>query len=163
MHGVRHLGWFALTAYLFFALTAASAGPLAVTGSRVAPVKGSIVLAKLGLSSMSREERKNLWKMVDEYATVDALQEFCGKKLNLQRRAWRAVAACVEVKSLRRVLRVFRSKKAKYLKAWEELHGEPERKEALCKQFKVKLREYARIMSGQIAEAANMCRNCFFC
>ena len=27
-----------------------------------------------------------------QYATVDALQEFCGKKLNLQRRAWRAVA-----------------------------------------------------------------------
>lgn len=155
MHGVRHLGWFAFLACVFLALPTATAGP--------APAEGGIVLVKLGLGDMSRDERKNLWKMVDEYATVDALQEFCGKKLNLQRRAWNAVASCVEIKSLRRVLRVFRSKKAKYLKAWEDLHGEEESKETLCKQFQVKLREYAKIMSGQIAEAATMCRNCFFC
>jgi hypothetical protein len=163
MHGIRHLGWFAVVAYIFFALTAANAGPYAIGAAKPEAAGGSLVLVKLGLADMSKEERKNLWKMVDEYATVDALQKFCGKNLNLQRRAWRAVAACVEVKSLRRVLSVFRNKKAKYLKAWEELHGEPEKKEALCKQFKTKLSEYSKIMSGQITEAANMCRNCFFC
>jgi hypothetical protein len=101
--------------------------------------------------------------MVDQYATVDALQEFCGKKLNLQRRAWRAVGACVEPAALRQVFSAFRTKKAGYLKAWETLHGEPEKKKALCEQFRVKLVEYTKIMSGQIAEAATMCRNCFFC
>jgi hypothetical protein len=122
-----------------------------------------IVEVKLGFGAMSKEERANLWKMVDQYATVDALQEFCGKNLNLQRRAWRAVSACVEPAALRRVFSVFRTKKAGYLKAWEELHGEPEKKKALCDQFRVKLIEYAKIMSGQISEAATMCRNCFFC
>lgn len=157
---IWQLAWFAGIASLVVALAAAQAAPT------VAPIPapaGGIVLAKLGLGSMSREERKNLWKMVDEYATVDALEEFCGEKLNLQRRAWRAVAACVEVKSLRRVLAVFRRKKSEYLKAWETLHGEEEKKKVVCENFRVKLKEYARIMSGQIAEAANMCRNCFFC
>jgi hypothetical protein len=125
--------------------------------------EGGIVQVKLGISSMSKAEQTNLWKMVDEYATVDALQQFCGKKLNLQRRAWRAVATCVEVPSLRRVLREFRSKKSKYLKAWEELHGEDEKKKLVCDRFKGKLNEYARIIKGQIEEAASMCRNCFFC
>jgi len=124
---------------------------------------GGIVRVKLGLKSMSKTERSNLWKMVDQYATVDALQEFCGTNLHLQRRAWRAVAACVETRSLRRVFSVFRKKKAEYLKAWETLHGEEERKKEVCKRFKVKLSEYARIIRGQIAEAASMCRNCFFC
>jgi hypothetical protein len=157
---IWRLAWLARIASLVVVLTAAQAGPA------VAPIQGpaeGVVLAKLGLGSMSKEERKNLWKMVDEYATVDALEEFCGKKLNLRRRAWRAVAACVEVKSLRRVFSVFGKKKAEYLKAWNDLHGEEEKKKVLCERFKVKLNEYARIMSGQIAEAANMCRNCFFC
>jgi hypothetical protein len=154
------LAWFARIASLIIVLAAAQAGPM------VAPIEApaaGIVLAKLGLDSMSQEERKNLWKMVDEYATVDALEEFCGKKLNLQRRAWRAVAACVEVKSLRRVFSAFRNKKAEYLKAWETLHGAEEQKKLVCERFSVKLKEYTRIMNGQIAEAAKMCSNCFFC
>jgi hypothetical protein len=152
---IWQLAWLACFASLIVAFAAAQTPP--------PPPAGGIVLAKLGLNSMSKEERKNLWKMVDEYATVDALQEFCGKKLNLQRRAWRAVAACVEVKSLRRVFSAFRNKKSEYLKAWETLHGEEEQKKVVCERFSKKLKEYARIMSGQITEAANMCRNCFFC
>jgi len=154
MLGVRQLGWFAALAFVIVTLAFTQTG---------AAQTGGIVLAKLGLDSMSKEERKNLWKLVDEYATVDALQEFCGIKLNLQRRAWQAVGACVERSALRRVFSVFRSKKAEYLKAWETLHGEPDKKKALCERFRVKLGEYARVMSGQISEAATMCRNCFFC
>jgi hypothetical protein len=141
----------------------ALAGLLASIQGGAAETVPTIVPVKLGLSSMSKAEQANLWKMVDEYATVDALQEFCGKKLNLQRRAWRAVSACVEPSALRRVFAAFKSKKAEYLKAWETLHGEPDKKKELCDRFRLKLIEYARIMSNQIAEAASMCRNCFFC
>jgi hypothetical protein len=141
-------------AAFFAAAAAAPARPTAV--SPVVPVK-------LGFSAMNKSEQDNLWKMVDQYATVDALQEFCGNKLNLQRRAWRAVAACVEAPALRRVIAVFVQKKAEYLKAWQTLHGEEERKKIVCERFKTKLSEYSKIISGQIAEAASMCRNCFFC
>ena len=48
---------------------------------------GAIEPVKLGFDAMSKADQDNLWKMVDEYATVDALQEFCGTKLYLQRRA----------------------------------------------------------------------------
>jgi hypothetical protein len=112
---------------------------------------------------MSAAEQTNLWKLVDEYATVDALQEFCGTKLNLQRRALAAVSACVEPTSLKQVFGKFRTKKAEYLKQWETLHGEAEAKKAVCERFKGKLTEYSKIMSGQINQAATACRNCFFC
>jgi hypothetical protein len=153
MFGVRHFACLAAIACLFAAAGARAGG---------APSDG-IVLVKLGLNNMSKAERANLWKRVDEYATVDALQEFCGTNLNLQRRAWIAVASCVEAASLKRVFSTFRTKKAEYLKAWETLHGEPEKKKLVCERFKGKLVQYAKIMSGQIAEAASMCRNCFFC
>ncbi len=135
---------------------------LAWTVPGVAQTDG-IVPVKLGLNSMSRSDRATLWKRVDQYATVDALQEFCGRKLNLRRRAWKAVGTCVTRSSFRRVLRVFRSKKAKYIKEWEAVHGEPERKKELCDSWRKKLREYARIINGQIAEAASLCRSCIFC
>jgi hypothetical protein len=146
-------GTIAAAAFLA-AAAAAPARPMAV--SPVVPVK-------LGFTAMNKTEQDNLWKMVDQYATVDALQEFCGNKLNLQRRVWRAVAACVEAPALRRVNSVFASKKAEYLKAWQTLHGEEERKKIVCERFKTKLSEYSKIITGQIAEAASMCRNCFFC
>ncbi len=150
---VRHLGGCIAIALAFVALTTARAQETRLPG---------VVEVKLGFDAMTKEERANLWKMVDQYATVDALQEFCGKNLNLQRRAWRAVGACVERNAMKRVFSVFRTKKAEYLKAWKDLHGEPEKKEALCKQFKVKLLEYAKILRVQISESAKMCRNCFF-
>jgi hypothetical protein len=154
MLGGRLLRWCAALALVLAALAVARAEP--------APPEG-IVQVKLGFEAMSKQQRSDLWKMVDQYATVDALQEFCGKKLNLQRRAWKAVGACVEPTALRKVFATFRTKKAEYLKAWESLHGEPEKKKALCEQFRLKLVEYSKIMSGQISEAATMCRNCFFC
>lgn len=150
---IRHLHWLAAVAFA----AAAFAG-----GASIAQ-PGAIEPVKLGFDAMSKADQANLWKMVDEYATVDALQEFCGTKLYLQRRAFSAVGTCVESSALRKVFASFRTKKAVYLKAWETLHGEPEHKKEVCERFKTKLAEYTKIMSGQIAQAASACRNCFFC
>jgi hypothetical protein len=136
---------------------------VAAAAAQSAAPQANLILVKLGIANMSAAEQKNLWKLVDEYATVDALQEFCGTKLNLQRRAWVAVSACVEPASLRKVFSKFRTKKSEYLKQWETLHGQPDAKKAVCERFKGKLVEYSKIMSGQINEAATACRNCFFC
>jgi hypothetical protein len=88
---------------------------LALAGAALAAqasddLKPGIVLAKVGIADMTKTQQADLWKLVDEYATVDALQEFCGTKLNLQRRAWRAVGTCVEPTSLRKVIGTFKTK-----------------------------------------------------
>jgi hypothetical protein len=125
--------------------------------------EAGLVEVKLGLNSISKTERETLWRRVDEYATVDALLDFCGKKLNLQRRTWVAVAPCVEVSSLRKVAAVFRAKKSTYVKAWEEAFADPEKKKTLCEAQKPKLTEYTRILDAHISEAATMCSACLFC
>jgi hypothetical protein len=166
MLGARLLvGSIAAAAYLALVATAQSvpAPVMPIVGAPVTAPMTNVVPVKLGFGYMSKAETADLWKRVDEYATVDALQEFCGKKLNLQRRAWRAVSACIEVPALRKVLGVFNQKKADYLKAWQTIHGEEERKKAVCERFKTKLVEYSKIISGQLSEAATMCRNCLFC
>jgi hypothetical protein len=125
--------------------------------------EANLVEVKLGINSISKTERATLWRRVDEYATVDALLEFCGKKLNLQRRTWVAVAPCVEVSSLRKVAAVFRAKKSGYVKAWEQAFAEPEKKKAMCDAQKPKLAEYTRILDAHISEASTMCSACLFC
>ena len=122
-----------------------------------------LIEVKVGINTLTKEERATLWRRVEEYATVDALQEFCGRKLNLQRRTWAAVAPCVEVTSLRRVASVFRSKKAEFLKGWEQSHGEAEKKKELCGSLKSKLVDYSRIIDAHITEARQMCDVCIFC
>lgn len=142
------------------ALVAAAAGLARAGGDGGA---GRLIAAKLGLESISKAERAKLWQRVDEYATVDALLDFCGRKLNLQRRTWAAVSPCVEVGSLRKVAAVFRAKKSEYVKAWEQAFADPEKKKALCEAQKPKLAEYTRILDAHIAEAATMCSACIFC
>ena len=71
----RHLHWLAAAAFAAAAF---------VAGASIAQT-GPIEPVKLGFDAMSKADQANLWKMVDEYATVDALQEFCGTKLYLQR------------------------------------------------------------------------------
>ena len=122
-----------------------------------------LIEVKVGINTLSKADRATLWRRVDEYATVDAVLEFCGRKLNLQRRTWAAVAPCVEVTSLRRVAAAFRSKKAEYLKGWEDSHGEPEKKKALCDSMKPRLAEYTKILDAHIDEARTMCSVCIFC
>jgi len=124
---------------------------------------GGMIAVKLGLGDLKKTDRAQLWKRVDEYAIVEGLHEFCGKKLNIERRAWKAVGACIDASSLRRVAGVFRSKKATYVKAWEAANGDAEKKTALCDQWRKQLGEYAGIISRQIAEAASLCRACLFC
>jgi hypothetical protein len=147
----------------------AAAAALIVVLGPAAPVTAydaaapAIVPVKMGIKSLNKADQATLWRRVDEYASVDALLDFCGKKLNLQRRTWRAVAPCVEVKSLRRVASVFRSKKSTYVKAWEAAYGDADKKKVLCDSYKSKFPEYIRILDAHIKEATQMCDACLWC
>jgi hypothetical protein len=152
-----HVRWLAAVAALFAVFGLARA--FASDGSEVA----TLVPVKMGISSLNKTDQATLWRRVDEYATVDALLEFCGRKLNLQRRTWTVVAPCVEVTSLRKVANVFRAKKATYVKAWETAFADPEKKKTMCEAQKPKLAEYTKILDAHINEAATMCAACLFC
>jgi len=158
MPDMRLRGWTGAGAALVAAIAA-----LVLVGVRAEESRADLIEVKMGIESLSKTDRAKLWTRVDEYATVDALLDFCGRKLNLQKRTWTAVAPCVEVRSLRKVAAVFRAKKSEYVKAWEQAFSEPEKKKSLCDSQKPKLAEYTRILDAHISEAATMCSACIFC
>lgn len=136
---------------------------LAFGAARAGDGEASLIEAKYRVEDLNKTDRATLWRRVDEYATVDALLDFCGRKLALQKRTWAAVSPCVEVRSLRKVAGVFQAKKAGYVKAWETAFADPEKKKTLCESQKPKLAEYTKILDAHIAEAASMCSACIFC
>lgn len=145
---------FCLALCLLFVIAIGQPGRAGETG---------LVKVKMGISSLNSADRTNLWKRVDDWATADSLLEFCGRKLNIYRRAWNAVTACVETPSLRKVGTVFRAKKASYIKILEGNYPDAEKKKVFCDGFATRLTEYARIINAQIAEADGMCKACLFC
>ena len=142
---------------------AASLGVLLAAFPPFAVSMSQVVEVKVGITTLTRTQQVDLWRRVEEYATVDALEEFCGRKLGLVRRTWAAISPCVETSSLQKVAGVFRAKKKTYMEAWEKAHGEPEKKKALCDGWSAKLSEYSRIIDSHIAEARGMCDACLFC
>jgi len=124
---------------------------------------GSLVLVKMGISSLTKAQQVDLWRRLDRYAEMDAVLDFCGRKLSLQRRTWSAVAPCVDIASLRRVASAFRSKKARYVADLETAYPEPEKKAVLCESFKPKFPELIRVLDAHIAEATTMCSACLWC
>jgi hypothetical protein len=142
---------------------AAALGMLIAAFPPYAVSRSQVVEVKVGITTLTRSQQVDLWRRVEEYATVDALEEFCGRQLSLVKRTWAAISPCVETSSLKKVAGVFRSKKKTYLQAWEKAHGDPEKKKALCQSWSAKLNEYSRIIDSHIAEARGMCDACLFC
>lgn len=131
---------------------------LTLTAATASPAE-----AKMGISSLSRADQVTLWKRVDEWATADSLLDFCGTKMNIFQRGWKAVTACVETPSLRKVGNIFRSKKGSYLKILEGNYPDAEKKKAFCDGLGPKLKDYQRIINAQIDEARGMCDACLWC
>ena len=55
----------------------------------------ALVPVKMGISSLNKTDQATLWRRVDEYATVDALLEFCGRSSTCSGahgRSWRPVS-----------------------------------------------------------------------
>lgn len=131
--------------------------------SRGQAQESRLTLAKVNIQTLSRSEQVNLWKRVDDWATADSLLEFCGTRLNVYKRGWNAVTACVETQDLRKVGHIFRSKKSSYIKILEGNYPDAEKKKAFCDGFAPRLKDYARIINAQIAEAKSMCDACLWC
>jgi hypothetical protein len=125
--------------------------------------EAQLIPARVGIGTLSKQEQVNLWKRVDDWATADSLLEFCGTKLNIYKRGWNAVTQCVETQDLRKVGNIFRAKKNSYIKILEGNYPDAEKKKAFCDGMGPRLKDYARIINAQIAEAKGMCDACLWC
>lgn len=115
-----------------------------------------VVLAKMGIESLSEGQVAELWKMVKEYATVEAYLNACGQPAHIERRMRAAAGSCVSNEALKLVSERFRSQAAHWQK-----YVTPD----MCSSVegKKRIEVFRNMIERQVSEAATMCRMCLTC
>ena len=130
---------------------------LTVFGPTVA-ARDDVILAKVGMEWLSKEQQQTLWRRVDQYAGMESFASFCGRPSNIERRVVGAVQACITPATLQQVVSQFRKK------LHEKKSGivaEP----TICdeQKFKNLVRQIHTAIDALVDDVTRMCRSCLFC
>jgi hypothetical protein len=111
--------------------------------------------AKLGFSSLSAAQQKDLWRRADDYALAEAFLKTCGAPAHIERRMRLAVRDCIEAGALNRVAVYFRRKVAEFTTK-HKFACDTNHSKALVKSIRTKV-------DKAVEEVRSMCRACLFC
>ena len=112
--------------------------------------------AKVGLSYISAKERKELFKLVDQYARAEAVMMVCSKSTRLESRVFRAARPCVTKKALGRIRWYYRKRLSSHKTAVvKEACTLPSVKKAVPR--------IRSAVSKLVAQIHKTCSMCFFC
>jgi hypothetical protein len=111
-------------------------------------------LVKFGFNAMNEQERANLFKQIDDYASFEAFLMACNSPSSIERRVIKGVAACVTPDALQKVSNYFRSK----------LAGPPP-KVISCEdpQTKDLIARIHQLIDARVKEVTKLCSECFIC
>jgi hypothetical protein len=128
-----------------------------VLGPSVA-ARDDVILAKLGLDWLSKEQQQQLWKRVELYADMESFANFCGRPSQIERRVINAVKPCITPVSLQQVIAHFRKKLT-------EKNGTITADRSICEEQRIKnlVREIHTTIDKLVTEVTQMCKSCIIC
>jgi len=130
---------------------------LVVFGPSVA-ARDDVILAKVGMEWLSKEQQQTLWHRVDQYAGMESFVSFCGRPSNIERRVVSAVQACITPATLQQVVSQFRKK-------LNEKKGGIVAAPTICEEQKFKnlVKQIHTAIDTLVADVTRMCSSCLFC
>lgn len=120
--------------------------------------RDDVILAKLGLDWLSKEQQQQLWKRVELYADMESFANFCGRPSQIERRVINAVKPCITPVSLQQVIAHFRKKLT-------EKNGTISADPSICEEQRIKnlVREIHTTIDKLVTEVTRMCNSCIIC
>jgi hypothetical protein len=120
--------------------------------------RDDVILAKVGLDWLSKEQQQQLWRRVEVYADMESFANFCGRPSQIERRVVSAVRPCIAPASLQQVVGFFRKK---LTEKNERITADP----TICEEPRIKnlVKEIHSSIDKLVAEVARMCKSCFIC
>lgn len=120
--------------------------------------RDDVILAKLGLDWLSKEQQQQLWKRVELYADMESFANFCGRPSQIERRVINAVKPCITPVSLQQVIAHFRKKLT-------EKNGTISADPSICEEQRIKnlVREIHTTIDKLVTEVTRMCKSCIIC
>jgi hypothetical protein len=120
--------------------------------------RDDVILAKVGLDWLNKEQQQQLWKRVDIYADMESFANFCGRPSHIERRVLSAVRPCIEPASLHQVVSRFRRK---LHERNEKITADP----SICEEQRIKnlVKEIHSSIDKLVTEVTRMCNSCIIC
>jgi hypothetical protein len=120
--------------------------------------RDDVILAKVGMEWLTKEQQQTLWHRVEQYAGMESFVSFCGRPSNIERRVVSAVQACITPATLQQVVSHFRRKLTEKKDGITADQG-------ICEEQKIKnlVKQIHTAIDSMVAEVTRMCRNCLFC
>jgi hypothetical protein len=120
--------------------------------------RDDVILAKVGLDWLSKEQQQQLWKRVELYADMESFANFCGHPSQIERRVVNAVKPCITPVSLQQVIAHFRRKLT-------EKNGTITADPSICEEQRMKnlVKEIHTAIDKLVTEVTRMCKSCIIC
>ncbi len=120
--------------------------------------RDDVILAKVGLDWLSKEQQQQLWKRVELYADMESFANFCGRPSQIERRVISAVKPCITPVSLQQVISHFRKKLS-------EKNGTITADKSICEEQRIKtlVKEIHTTIDKLVTEVTRMCKSCIIC
>ena len=140
------------------AILAVVLGGLVFGSAASVSARDDVILAKLGMEMLSKDQQQTLWLRVERFASMESFANFCGKPSNIERRVVGAVQACITPTTLQQVVTTFRKK-------LHEKNGSITADKTICQEARIKnlVKEIHTSIDTLVNEVARMCQSCIIC
>lgn len=123
-----------------------------------AAARDDVILAKVGLDWLSKEQQHKLWQRVELYAHMESFANFCGHPSQIERRVVNAVRPCITPSTLQQVVAHFRKKLSERN---ESITADP----SVCEEQRMKnlVKEIHTLIDKLVTEVTSTCKSCIIC
>ena len=120
--------------------------------------RDDVILAKLGMEMLSKDQQQTLWLRVERFASMESFANFCGKPSNIERRVVGAIEPCINPPTIQQVVTRFRT----HLR---EKNAAITAEKTVCQEARIKnlIKEIHTAIDTLVNEVARMCKSCIIC
>jgi hypothetical protein len=121
-------------------------------------VVDDVILAKLGMEMLSKDQQQVLWQRVERYAEYESFASFCGRPSHIERRVIGAIQPCITPASIQQVMSRFR-------KHLHDKNAAITAEKSVCEDTRIKtlIKQIHTAIDTLVNEVTNMCKSCLIC
>jgi hypothetical protein len=121
-------------------------------------VKNDVILAKLGMDMLNKEQQATLWQRVERYAEYESFANFCGRPSQIERRVVGAIQPCLTPATIQQVVGRFR-------KHLHDKNAAITAEKSVCDDPRIRslVKQIHTAVDTLVNEVTRMCQSCIIC
>ena len=111
---------------------------------------------KVGASDITKEQRQQVWKLMDQYAQAETVLRTCSRSSNIENRIFNAIEKCVNEKTINMMRSYFKERMSVY---------QPQLLKSDCNEpiIKNQTTSMRKAIDDLVKRAKQLCDECLLC